>query len=176
MSGAAYREHVASALAGGAVFGGLHASLGGGAVRVLLIAPDGSCSLESIEAKGETPSVPSIVDLAHGAQWDEREAADLYKLAFDGHDPLRPLIDHSGPLSRWTVPVRGHDVHQVAVGPIHAGVIESGQFRFHVVGDRILLLDLRLGYKHRGLERAAEGLTPRRGVSPSSRAPVVRVG
>ena len=57
----------------------------------------------------------------------------------------------------WTVPVRGEDVYQVAVGPIHAGVIESGHFRFHVVGDRILHLDARLFYKHRGLERAAEG-------------------
>ena len=62
------------------------------------------------------------------------------------------------PTSRaWTVPVRGDDVHQVAVGPIHAGVIESGHFRFHVVGERILHLDPRLFYKHRGLERAAEG-------------------
>ena len=49
------------------------------------------------------------------------------------------------------------DPYQVAVGPIHAGVIESGHFRFHLVGDRILHLDARLFYKHRGLERAAEG-------------------
>ena len=53
--------------------------------------------------------------------------------------------------------MRGDDAYQVAVGPIHAGVIESGHFRFHVVGDRILHLDARLFYKHRGLERAAEG-------------------
>ena len=51
----------------------------------------------------------------------------------------------------------GRDPYQVAVGPIHAGVIESGHFRFHVVGDLILHLDARLFYKHRGLERAAEG-------------------
>ena len=55
-------------------------------------------------------------------------------------------------------PVDGPDVYQVAVGPIHAGVIESGHFRFHVVGDRILHLDVRLFYKHRGLERAAVGV------------------
>ena len=55
--------------------------------------------------------------------------------------------------------MRGDDAYQVAVGPIHAGVIESGHFRFHVVGDRILHLDARLFYKHRGLERAAEGRT-----------------
>ena len=54
--------------------------------------------------------------------------------------------------------MRGADPYQVAVGPIHAGVIESGHFRFHVVGDLILHVDARLFYKHRGLERAAEGL------------------
>ena len=47
------------------------------------------------------------------------------------------------------------DPYDVAVGPIHAGVIESGHFRFRVVGDRILHVDVRLFYKHRGLERAA---------------------
>ena len=137
---------------------------------MLLIAPDGGCRLESVDAEGEVPSVPSIVDLTHAAQWDEREAADLYSLSFDGHDPLRPLLDHDGPLSRWTVPVLGHDAHQLAVGPIHAGVIESGHFRFHVVGDRILLLDVRLGYKHRGLERAAEGLPLGEGLAVVARA------
>ena len=91
------------------------------------------------------------------AGWDEREAADLYGLTFDGHEPLRPLVEHDLELANWTVAVRGDDAYQVAVGPIHAGVIESGHFRFHVVGDRILHLDARLFYKHRGLERAAEG-------------------
>jgi Ni,Fe-hydrogenase III large subunit len=56
--------------------------------------------------------------------------------------------------------VHGSDPYQVAVGPIHAGVIESGHFRFHLVGDLVLHLDARLFYKHRGLERAAEGATP----------------
>ena len=54
-------------------------------------------------------------------------------------------------------PVSGDGVHQVAVGPVHAGVIESGHFRLHVVGERILAMDPRLFYKHRGLEQAACG-------------------
>ena len=103
--------------------------------------------------------MPSVVDLAPAANWDEREAADLHGVRFDGHEPLRPLVDHDLDLASWTVPVGGDDTYQVAVGPIHAGVIESGHFRFHVVGDLILHLDARLFYKHRGLERAAEGQT-----------------
>ena len=101
----------------------------------------------------------SIVDLVPGADWDEREAHDLYGAQLPAR-ALRPLVDHPDDLSAWTVPVRGHDPFQVAVGPIHAGVIESGHFRFHVVGERILHLDLRLFYKHRGLERVAEGRSP----------------
>ena len=73
--------------------------------------------------------MPSIVDLAPAAGWDEREAHDLHGVDFAGHEPLRPLVDHDLRLDRWTVPVRGHDAYQVAVGPIHAGVIESGHFR-----------------------------------------------
>ena len=114
--------------------------------------------------------MPSIVDLAPAADWDEREAADLYGIRFDGHEPLRPLVDHDLDLARWTVRVRGDDPYQVAVGPIHAGVIESGHFRFHVVGDRILHLDARLFYKHRGLERAAEGKTLDEGLAFAARA------
>jgi Ni,Fe-hydrogenase III large subunit len=61
-------------------------------------------------------------------------------------------------------------VYEVAVGPIHAGVIESGHFRFHVVGERILLLDLRLFYKHRGLQQAAEGQELADGLAFAQRA------
>ena len=71
-------------------------------------------------------------------------------------------------------PVNGDGVHQVAVGPIHAGVIESGHFRFHVVGERILAIDPRLFYKHRGLERAAEGLGRRAGTAIRRSAPAPR--
>ena len=130
-------------------------------MRALLADADGATAARDGRRR-RTGSVPSIVDLAPAAGWDEREAHDLYGVGFDGHEPLRPLVDHDLELDRWTVPVRGHDAYQVAVGPIHAGVIESGHFRFHVVGDRILHLDARLFYKHRGLERAAEGHDARR--------------
>lgn len=115
-------------------------------------------------------ALPTIIDLTAAAEWDEREAHDLYGLRFDGHDPLRPLVDHPRDSSRWTVPVEGRGVHQVAVGPVHAGVIESGHFRFHLVGERILHLDLRLFHKHRGLERAAEGRGLSAGLAFAQRA------
>ena len=115
-------------------------------------------------------SVDSIVDLVPAADWDEREAHDCYGLRFAGHEPLRPLLDHDPDLASWTVPVHGDGVHQVAVGPVHAGVIESGHFRFHVVGERILALDPRLFYKHRGLEIAVEGSPLGEGLAFAQRA------
>jgi len=146
---AAWRAEVSDALADGWRFAGLWAEDAGlraafarHGERLLLAAP---------------AARDSIVDLVPAAAWDEREAHDLHGLAFAGHEPLRALVDHGAPTPEWTVPVEGRDVFQVAVGPIHAGVIESGHFRFHVVGERVLHLDLRLFYKHRGLERAAQG-------------------
>ena len=164
-----YRAAIAAALAGGWRVRALYAAADGKAVRVVLSEPGGRTMVQTARADG-TGSVPSIVDLAPAVAWDEREAHDLYGLSFAGHHPMRSLADHSVPLAEWTVPVHGHDPYQVAVGPIHAGVIESGHFRFHVVGDRILHLDTRLFYKHRGLERAAEGGTIGRALAAISRA------
>jgi Ni,Fe-hydrogenase III large subunit len=151
MSG--YRDNIQAALAAGWRVGALYVS--GDAVRAVLVSQHGAMQLA--EAQVIDGHVPSIIDLAPAVAWDEREAADLYGVRFNGHEPLRPLVRHDADLKSWTVPVHGQDAYQVAVGPIHAGVIESGHFRFHAVGDRILHLDARLFYKHRGLERAAEG-------------------
>ncbi len=164
---APYRERIAAALADGSRFAGLHATADGALVRTLLTDADGAIRLETVAT--EEGHVPSIVDLVPAAGWDEREAHDLQGVRFDGHEPLRPLVDHDPGVERW-VPIRGDDAYQVAVGPIHAGIIESGHFRFHVVGDRILHLDAQLFYKHRGLERAAEGGTLDEGLAYVSRA------
>lgn len=161
-----YRARVSAALGEGHRFAGLYAAHG--LVRAVLVGPEGVLRLETVAV--DEGRVPTIVDLVASAGWDEREAADLHGVGFDGHEPLRPLVEHDVDLRRWTVPVRGGDAYQVAVGPIHAGVIESGHFRFHVVGDRILHVDARLFYKHRGLEQAAERRSLEEGRSYAQRA------
>ena len=168
-TGQTYRERVAAALFAGWRFADLHASADGSQVRTLLTDDAANHRIETAPADA-AGSVRSIVDLVPAAGWDEREAHDQYRVGFAGHEPLRPLVDHTARLDGWTVPVRGDDPYQVAVGPIHAGVIESGHFRFHVVGDRILHLDARLFYKHRGLEKAAEGATLDQGLAFAARA------
>ena len=151
-----YRDAVQALLGERWSFAGLYAVTTSGPVRAAFV-HESTIRVEEATVVGG--AAPSIVDLAPAAGWDEREAHDLYGIRFDGHEPLRPLVDHSPELERWTVEVHGQDPYQVAVGPIHAGVIESGHFRFHLVGEKILHLDARLFYKHRGLERAAEGST-----------------
>ena len=161
-----WRAAVTAALASGDRFQGAWAT-GDGGWRVCLEREQVSHVLICAPTDGR---VDSIVDLAGAAVWDEREAHDLYALEFDGHEPMRPLVEHPQSVAAWTTPVTGTGVHQVAVGPIHAGVIESGHFRFHCVGDRILALDPRLFHKHRGLERAAEGRTPEQALPYAARA------
>jgi Ni,Fe-hydrogenase III large subunit/Ni,Fe-hydrogenase III component G len=57
------------------------------------------------------------------------------------------------------VPVAGEGAHEIPVGPVHAGIIEPGHFRFSVVGERVLRLEERLGYKHKGIEKRFEAMT-----------------
>jgi Ni,Fe-hydrogenase III large subunit len=153
----AWRLTVEQAVANGEWFAGGWASNRGenSSWRVLLRSAD---RLRVLSCDATAREVPTVVDLVEAAGWDEREAHDLYGLQFAGHSPMRALAAHPDDPAQWMTPVTGDGVHQVAVGPIHAGVIESGHFRFHVIGERILAMDPRLFYKHRGLERAAEGL------------------
>jgi Ni,Fe-hydrogenase III large subunit/Ni,Fe-hydrogenase III component G len=58
------------------------------------------------------------------------------------------------------VRVEGDGVHEIAVGPVHAGIIEPGHFRFSVVGEKVLRLEQRLGYTHKGIERRFTELAP----------------
>jgi Ni,Fe-hydrogenase III large subunit len=164
-----WRDAVASRLAADARFAGAWAADDRDGVRWHVALARGA-DTDVLSCAAVDARVPSIADLVPAAAWDEREACDLYGVHFDGHEPLRTLVTHPDDGARWITPVSGDGVHQVAVGPIHAGVIESGHFRFHVVGERILALDLQLFYKHRGLERAAEELPADDAVAHAQRA------
>ncbi len=167
---AGWRAALERALAAGERFGGAWATARAGGTlqwRALIVS---SHTTRVLCTDAAHSTVDSIVDLVPAADWDEREAHDLYGLRFAGHEPLRTLVDHTDDAQQWMTPVSGDGVHQIAVGPIHAGVIESGHFRFHVVGERILAMDPRLFYKHRGLQRAAEGCHPDQALAYVQRA------
>lgn len=91
--------------------------------------------------------------LNHGA-WAERWYPLLQPSdALPAPDP-KPLINYP------FVPVVGDGVHEIAVGPVHAGTIEPGHFRFSVVGEKVLRLEQRLGYTHKGIEQRMTQLAP----------------
>jgi len=128
------------------------------------------------------PEVPSLTTAIPAANWHEREMQDLFGIVPVGHPDPRPLVVHDGwppglfPLRKSfdgsrRVPVEpadefahlvaeGEGVFEIPVGPIHAGIIEPGHFRFTSVGETVLHLDARLFYTHRGLEKRMEGLLP----------------
>jgi Ni,Fe-hydrogenase III large subunit len=114
-----------------------------------------------------------------GAIRFERMIHDLWALAADGAVDDRAWLDHgrwavAGPMSGNPsprpgaeppqpefLPVEGEGIHVIPVGPIHAGVIEPGHFRFHIQGECVVRLEARLGYKHKGTLALMLGKTPR---------------
>jgi len=90
--------------------------------------------------------------LRHGA-WP----ANVFPLRKD-YSPLSTL-DSPPPNDAYPfIRVEGEGVHEIPVGPIHAGTIEPGHFRFSIIGERILKLEERLGYTHKGTEKRFEGM------------------
>lgn len=128
------------------------------------------------------PKFPSATSLLPQANWHEREIQDLFGLVAEGHPdprrlvlhedwpagglfPLRKDFDVSKKVSR--VPgqyffkrVEGEGIFEIPVGPVHAGIIEPGHFRFSSAGESILKLEIRHFYTHKGTEKAGEGKTP----------------
>ncbi len=122
--------------------------------------------------------VPALSPVRPGAALFERALHDLWGIRAEGAVDARPWLDHG----RWPVtaplsarpgshipaappmqflPAEGEGVHQIPVGPIHAGIIEPGHFRFHVQGETIVRLEARLGWTHKGTLSLMQGKSPR---------------
>ncbi|MFA7240728.1 MAG: NADH-quinone oxidoreductase subunit C [Sulfuricellaceae bacterium] len=114
--------------------------------------------LLGIQAAG---AIDSRKWLRHGA-W--REGCYPLRKDFDGQH-LSPAEPDAYPF----VLVEGDGVHEIPVGPVHAGTIEPGHFRFSIIGERVLRLEQRFGYKHKGIEKRFESLTPLEGAALAGR-------
>lgn len=130
------------------------------------------------------PELPSQATIYPAANRSERHTQDMFGIKFTGHPdnrpwtrhkawgkhdyPLRKDFDVQGRPEEVTPPdldyvfVKSHGAgtYEIPVGPVHAGIIEPGHFRFQAVGELILNLEERLGYVHKGIEKIAEGRTP----------------
>ncbi len=125
----------------------------GGAKRVRYIADvNREYRIISVPVTGKHPSTTLI---SPAADWYERELHDRYGIEIDGHPDLRPLVSH--PAEYSFLVVQGVGVCELPVGPVHAGMIEPGHFRFSVMGDTVLHLELRLFFTHKGTEKLFEG-------------------
>ncbi|MEK8024282.1 MAG: NADH-quinone oxidoreductase subunit C [Candidatus Hydrogenedentota bacterium] len=105
-------------------------------------------------------SFPSLTPDAPQAHWFERELSEQAGLRIVGHPWLKPIRFNTPGATPGVTDyfrVEGEEVHEVAVGPVHAGVIEPGHFRFQCHGERVFHLEISLGYQHRGVERALKG-------------------
>ncbi|MBL8690105.1 MAG: nickel-dependent hydrogenase large subunit [Rhodospirillaceae bacterium] len=102
---------------------------------------------------------PSVGRVRPGAIRLERAIRDIHGIEAEEAPDLRPWLDHGGGAYTF-LPVEGEGVHQIPVGPVHAGIIEPGHFRFHANGELIVRLEERLGYTHKGIEALTIGRTP----------------
>jgi Ni,Fe-hydrogenase III component G len=145
-----------------------------------LFSVDRQWVLLTVEAVGQDRLFTSITPSVHAAQWYEREIRDLFGLIPEGHPDLRRLVRHehwpkgTHPLMKhflWDKTIgrqqgeyrfrhiEGEGVFEVPVGPIHAGIIEPGHFRFSVAGEPIMQLEIRHFWKQRGIEKLFEQQT-----------------
>ncbi|KWW98623.1 NADH dehydrogenase (Ubiquinone) 30 kDa subunit [Carbonactinospora thermoautotrophica] len=160
------------------------AAAGGGAVRVVYLftagPPDQRVELHLL-LDPDTPTLPSLAEFSFPASRFEREMHDLYGVVPLHHPLPRRLVRHqhwprgwypmradAGPPPPFGDPeapypfltVEGPGVYEIPVGPVHAGLIEPGHFRFSVVGETILKLKARLWFVHKGIEKLFEHHQP----------------
>jgi Ni,Fe-hydrogenase III large subunit len=128
----------------------------------------------------EGDQFPSLTPRCPQVHLFEREIAEQFGLKPIGHPWLKPVRYQHSSTSRdaWNRPsdqpilpavgdffrVEGDEVHEVAVGPVHAGVIEPGHFRFQCHGERVFHLEIALGFQHRGVEQAMLGGPTKRSI------------
>jgi len=142
-----------------------------GSVRLYaLLADDARNRLRVTAAALDGDAFPSLTPRCPQVHLFEREIAEQFGLRPIGHPWLKPLRFRRSWTGRdaWNRPVdqpippaagdfyriEGDEAHEVAVGPVHAGIIEPGHFRFQCRGERVLHLEIALGYQHRGAEEA----------------------
>jgi Ni,Fe-hydrogenase III large subunit len=169
-----WRQAALDLAAGGARLHALWTEVHDGGIVRALYAGDDFLLRTTLRLPHRETQYPSIADIFPSANRMQRAAADLTGLRAQGSD-ARPWLRHAAwpadyvPLAANAaqpatteplladdyafVSVKGEGVHEIPVGPVHAGIIEPGHFRFSVVGEKVLRLEERLGYVHKGIEQ-----------------------
>ncbi len=138
-------------------FGVAEPSAGPGAIRlVAVVAFDAENTLAVGRSGPLAGKYPALTLRNHQAHLFEREVWEQFGVEPEGHPWLKPVRRTAGnaPAVGEFFRVDGGEIHEVAVGPVHAGVIEPGHFRFQCAGEEVIHLEIALGYQHRGIEAA----------------------
>ncbi len=149
-------------------------------VKLIVVLADdrqGVLHLASTEVKESYQSLTPDCPQAH---WFEREIAEQFGVRPQGHPWLKPIRFHQSYTGNdaWKrsadaaiqpgitdfFRIEGSEIHEVAVGPVHAGIIEPGHFRFQCNGENVLHLEISLGYQHRGIEQQMAGTPNNRSI------------
>jgi Ni,Fe-hydrogenase III large subunit len=179
---ARFRALVLAVLGDGGRLAALFGRPAGDRVRLFAVLADDPEGKLGLLATDVDRAYPSLSAEAPSAQAFEREIAEQLGVRPEGHPWLKPLRfeppRRAGPDAFGrkdpgaTIPgeypfyaVEGEEVHEVAVGPVHAGIIEPGHFRFQCHGERVFHLEIVLGYQHRGVEAALRGGPDRRSLA-----------
>jgi Ni,Fe-hydrogenase III large subunit len=167
---AAFRTAVLEAVRGGSRLACLCADADLALYAVL--ADDAGGRLLAGRTRLDGPRYPALTPDCPQAHLFERELAEQFGIVPEGHPWFKPVRYHrcwAEGRDAWGrdgdpepgvtefYQVKGEEVHEVAVGPVHAGVIEPGHFRFQCHGETVFHLEIALGYQHRGIERALAG-------------------
>jgi Ni,Fe-hydrogenase III large subunit len=162
-------------VAGGAKVVQFFAYIDGGQERLLAVLRTDRLFAAGCDAPPAYPAFSAVCEPFH---LFEREIAEQFGIRPEGHPWLKMVRYHANAAGRpdafgndyaEEIPgrypyyaVRGEEIHEVAVGPVHAGVIEPGHFRFNCIGERVLHLEIQLGYQHRGVETLLCTADPKR--------------
>lgn len=128
---------------------------------VAVIAYDADNTLAVARSTPFLGEYPSLILTHPQVHLFEREVWEQHGLKPAGHPWLKPVRrtapSGDAPANGEFFRVEGREIHEVAVGPVHAGIIEPGHFRFQCNGEEVLHLEIALGYQHRGIEEALVG-------------------
>ena len=153
------RDVVAATRAGARLLAFFAMPVRDGRRRLLAVLATGTTGTIAITGTEVAGSYPALTPECPQAHLFEREIHETTAIQPLGHSWLKPV--RMRPPDDWGEDgffhMEGREVHEVAVGPVHAGVIEPGHFRFQCEGERVHHLEIALGYQYRGVERALAG-------------------
>ena len=160
---ARFREEVVAAVRRGRRLSAFFGLRDGDDTLLIALLSSGEMSGLAAAATRVGNEYPALTPDCPQAHWFEREIFESCGVRPVGHPWLNPVrFPRGGAGTADFYRVEGEEVHEVAVGPVHAGIIEPGHFRFQCHGERVLHLEISLGYQHRGVERALVGGPDRR--------------